>query len=1279
MISWILKQFKGDRKYFSIVFFILIALFISGLLTPIIVQKQADNWLSSLSSKTADIEAKITREFKQIEGSLLYVKRSLKHELNHLLLKNVSYGEIVKLVNDKKYADFSVEVLAPNGKLIAWNSLIAVPQEDIFPLNYPLGESYFFRSELITYLTTTDTVSSENDIFYLICSLPFEKHYFIQNNFFKEISFSRYISNTYQVQAEISFSPIDSKTKDGRKYSFDLLNNEHNKIGQITISKPTLDLSVSLTTAFIEKIQSILVIAAIIFFGLGLRREYKLIENYLYKIFLLIVYLSFSRYLMYLLNFPGNLLPEKLSDPSFFSSAFAGGIVRSPIEFFVTASLLLILCITIYQHVVIIVYSNKLSTSKFNFLFTIVALLLLSVIFFLGLRGLSASLRSVIFDSTLRYFRDAAILPDTPAILMNINVLLLGTSIVLILTAIVIFLSWQIKNIGKLNVYRKYFLLFLFFQIEGIIFISVQKQPLIDYFIMAVVVTLIFILSYHIYFKLKKSKYAYVYAALLGSVISIIQLNHFNFELERESLKTIAVEINRPSDNLIRFMISEILLNNPKLEQTFKNNGSSLTNFTAEAFAVWSMSSLSREAFNSSISFYDVNGSLLGEFWNGLKIETPDIKSLINIVKKDPVIFDNQSANYNSVKIITGLAPILRENKKLGYITVSVLWDPISLENISTPEYLRSSASAKNSVLDLKLLNIFEFSGSKLVNVYGDIYPSRDQLNPIVNADFEDNIDVWFTINLNGENYTIYALKHESNKSKNITAVAFPEKKISWNLFNFFKLFIMQSIFIIIFLAALLVSDIRKFRYTFRFQLTIVFLLISILPVIILAVFNRNLVEKQSNEIVKNELSERLEYVEHHIQSSLQAGTNKQLIEIFEQTSRDLGISFSVFDNMNQIFSSNEQYYKAGILPARINPIVYYNLNYLSFREYVVKESIENYSYNSLFKKVTFNSKNYILAVNDLFNKVKLYFSTSDIDVLLFGVYLLAAVIIILISTMLAERISLPIRKLTKATVSVAQGDLSIVLKNKEKGELRDLFDGFNLMTEELKKNQRELAELERESAWKEMAKQVAHEIKNPLTPMKLSIQQLIASFITKNKNFEEIFSKVSQTILNQIDSLNQIASEFSRFAKMPSYKIEAVDLRNLIADVINLFSDETITILNEVKYDIPKINADNSQVRRLLINLIRNSIQSHASTITLSSKIENDFCCLLVEDDGSGIPLEIKDKIFEQNFTTKAGGMGLGLKLAKRFLTGIGGDIQLVESEKRGTTFKVTFPIYKK
>jgi nitrogen fixation/metabolism regulation signal transduction histidine kinase len=232
-------------------------------------------------------------------------------------------------------------------------------------------------------------------------------------------------------------------------------------------------------------------------------------------------------------------------------------------------------------------------------------------------------------------------------------------------------------------------------------------------------------------------------------------------------------------------------------------------------------------------------------------------------------------------------------------------------------------------------------------------------------------------------------------------------------------------------------------------------------------------------------------------------------------------------------------------------------------------------------------------------------------------------------------------------------------------------------MTQELQKNQIELAELEREAAWKEMAKQVAHEIKNPLTPIKLAIQQLVASFKDKSKDFDSIFESVTETTLNQIDNLGQIASEFSSFAKMPSINLEVLDFVPIINDTKNLFIDDNINIDFESEVSEAIVEADTSQLRRLLINMIRNSIQANATDIAIRLSQKSDDYSLILVDNGEGIDDLIKSKIFEINFTTKEKGMGLGLKLAKRFLEGINGKIHLVESGHLGTTFEIIIPKY--
>ena len=155
MFKDILHKLKGDRKYFTIVFFILLLIFLSGIITPLLIQQERNNWEKYLSKKILSIESSVNSNYKNKEKEVLNTANDLKEKLSHTLMPGVnSYGELITLVNENSYQDYSIEVFAPNGKLIGWNDQIAIPQDDIFPLERPIGETYFYRNKLITYLVS---------------------------------------------------------------------------------------------------------------------------------------------------------------------------------------------------------------------------------------------------------------------------------------------------------------------------------------------------------------------------------------------------------------------------------------------------------------------------------------------------------------------------------------------------------------------------------------------------------------------------------------------------------------------------------------------------------------------------------------------------------------------------------------------------------------------------------------------------------------------------------------------------------------------------------------------------------------------------------------------------------------------------------------------------------------------------------------------------------------------------------------------------------------------
>jgi len=235
---------------------------------------------------------------------------------------------------------------------------------------------------------------------------------------------------------------------------------------------------------------------------------------------------------------------------------------------------------------------------------------------------------------------------------------------------------------------------------------------------------------------------------------------------------------------------------------------------------------------------------------------------------------------------------------------------------------------------------------------------------------------------------------------------------------------------------------------------------------------------------------------------------------------------------------------------------------------------------------------------------------------------------------------------------------------------------------DELAESAELLARSERESAWQEMARQVAHEINNPLTPMKLSIQYLQRIKEQKSENFDEYFRRVSKTLVEQIDALSLIASSFSDFAKMPKNNDELIDLNEKLREVMLLFENmSNLEVSFHVLSDGPiRVMADKDQLGRAIINLVKNGIQAipreRKGTIMVKLYKDEAWAYISITDNGVGIPVDLQDKLFEPSFTTKSSGMGLGLAIAKKIIENFKGDIWFQSIRDVETVFYIKLPL---
>ncbi|WP_231928758.1 PAS domain-containing sensor histidine kinase [Formosa sp. Hel1_31_208] len=288
---------------------------------------------------------------------------------------------------------------------------------------------------------------------------------------------------------------------------------------------------------------------------------------------------------------------------------------------------------------------------------------------------------------------------------------------------------------------------------------------------------------------------------------------------------------------------------------------------------------------------------------------------------------------------------------------------------------------------------------------------------------------------------------------------------------------------------------------------------------------------------------------------------------------------------------------------------------------------------------------------------------------------LIAIVLALLLSKYITSTLKTIADKINETRLEKRNKKIDIASSSEE---ISTLVNSYNSMIDELEESAVQLATSEREQAWREMAKQVAHEIKNPLTPMRLSVQSFQRKFNPEDENIYQKVDEYSNTLIQQIDTMSSIASAFSNFAKMPAQQNESLNVTNIVKLALDIFSEDYIVFISED--DQVMANFDRTQLIRVVTNLVKNGIQaipSDKETPKIEVKVmsEGDMVKITVEDNGIGITKENESKIFEPKFTTKTSGMGLGLAMVKNIVETYKGNITFTSQQDVGTTFIVTFP----
>lgn len=480
----------------------------------------------------------------------------------------------------------------------------------------------------------------------------------------------------------------------------------------------------------------------------------------------------------------------------------------------------------------------------------------------------------------------------------------------------------------------------------------------------------------------------------------------------------------------------------------------------------------------------------------------------------------------------------------------------------------------------------------------------------------------------------------------------------------------------------------NKMLYKTRIQIALVLAVVTSLIIVGLITFSYISIQyKEQQETV---IRERVRSIAKAYESKINDGHINRLgadtdTESFKELSKMYNTDLNLYDSHGILISSTQpKIYDLGIVTNRMNPIALINMSMRQKSEFLQEENIGNLMYVSAYIPV-FNVFNNVIGYlqlpyfsneNDFNQKISSFLN------LLINIYVLVFVAIGFFAFVVANQITSPLTLIQENMSKMKIGKKNKPIYWARNDEIGNLINEYNKMLLALEESANKLAKSERETAWREMAKQVAHEIKNPLTPLRLGIQMLERAWKEKDPNFDLKFKKFSTSFIEQIDSLSRIASEFSNFAKMPDLKLEKLELVEVLNQAIQVYKqmDNIQIFCNEEQIKGVFIRADRDQLLRSFNNLLKNAIEAmpedKEGVITIHCDVNDAVVEINFEDNGMGIPNDLRVKIFTPNFTTKSSGTGLGLAFVKQAIVNIGGNIYFTTTEGKGTTFHISLPV---
>ena len=726
-----------------------------------------------------------------------------------------------------------------------------------------------------------------------------------------------------------------------------------------------------------------------------------------------------------------------------------------------------------------------------------------------------------------------------------------------------------------------------------------------------------------------------------------------------------------------------------------------------EAFALWRQTDLADQRLSSAIELYDDDGALSSRF----ALDFPEYSAAAQsfqptgctwTVYGEVSPFGSQERRLlHAERAICGEAVggglEMDGYRLLGSVIVHVPLDYESLpfipadspygELIRPPSRqsvtpMRLDSDLALAIYGWGLSTIFTSGASAWTideNLFNRIYASREPF--------------WTTLRAGGVVSDVFI----SNDRSGIYAVGY--RRLTW-FDHAVRLAELVAIMGMAFLAWLLVMTLvgpftreryrvgrelaRELRVSFYRRLFLAFVVIAVAPVLVLAVVIRNYSTVQLRADIQAGAAQTAITAQRVIDELEQAGGDTGSVltdDLLVFVSQILDQDVHIYDGPHLVATSERDLFASGLLPTRTPSTVYNAIALARAPSFVTEDRIGPQSYLVAAAPIRSVGPDAILAVPLASQQREIERQITNLDRgLLLGVTLL-----ILLGAgsgfYIAERIADPVQRLTRATRRIARGDFDARIATRSADELARLVGSFNQMAQELAEQRRRLERTNRLEAWAEMARQVAHDIKNPLTPVQLSAEHLQRVHRDRGEPLGPVMHDCIDAILKQVRILRQIASEFSSYAVSPPVAPEPTALDDLVAAVLGPYRvglRDRIRLDIDVPSTLPLVSIDRSLIARALTNIIENALHAMADegTLAIAARTRDDAVDLTVHDSGVGLDEATLARIFEPYFSTRTSGTGLGMAIAKRNVELNGGTIAVASAKGAGTTVTLRFPV---